>query len=94
LEHYWTMTDRGLLCADCEESADLLNKLEDDDDDQSYKDSRDDVKKPSGDVRIEDGLIIIEEAQANLFQQSSDSINDTKLRLAILITPNKTYSLI
>jgi phage shock protein PspC (stress-responsive transcriptional regulator) len=94
LEHYWTMTDRGLLCADCEESADLLNKLEDDDDDQGYKDSRDDVKKPSGDVRIEDGLIIIEEAQANLFQQSSDSINDTKLRLAILITPNKTYSLI
>jgi phage shock protein PspC (stress-responsive transcriptional regulator) len=93
-EHYWTMTEQGLLCADCDESADLLEEMEEE---QEYKDiesNQDQVKEPSEEVRIENGLIIIEETQASLFLPDLKSKDYSSTSVAILITPNEIQTLI
>jgi hypothetical protein len=93
-EHYWTMTEQGLLCADCDESADLLEEMEEE---QEYKDiesNQDQAKEPSKEVRIENGLIIIEETQASLFLPDLKSKDYSSASVAILITPNAIQTLI
>ena len=93
-EHYWTMTEQGLLCADCDESADLLEEMEEE---QEYKDiesNQDQAKDPSKEVRIENGLIIIEETQTSLFLPDLKSKDYSSTSVAILITPNEIQSLI
>lgn len=83
--HYWTMTEKGLLCADCENSAELLKELEED----NFKDEDFDQRETEANsqVKIKDGLIIIEEAEAFLFPLKQNEAANTNYNIAVLITP-------
>ena len=86
--HYWTMTERGLLCADCENSAQIMEDLEEDsfrDEDYNQEES-----ESNSQVKIKDGLIIIEEAEACLFPFKQNQSDDNQYDIVILIAPYET----
>lgn len=79
--HYWTMTEAGLLCVDCENSDDIwentINEVR-----EIEGDIQENVES-SGKVRIENDLIIIEESEANLFPFHNKNEGSIKRLIAV-----------
>ena len=86
--HYWTMTQQGLLCVDCENSdqvrASVIEKVEEIE--TTIKENDLNTKE----VRIENDLIIIEEAEASLFP----STKQYPAKINALITSKESSFLI
>ncbi len=78
--HYWTMTDRGLFCTDCEESQRIQDRWD--------AEEADTVKEGNyNEVKIRDGFIEIEEREAWYTE-------DEPLELALLHSPKSLKDLI
>lgn len=56
--HYWTMTDRGLFCTDCEDTEEILEKWEN----EQKEPAKSEREEGEPEIIIEDDRIIIREA--------------------------------
>ncbi len=83
--HYWTMTEQGLLCVDCEDSEEVWeNSIE------VIETDIEENAKTNTKVRIENDLLIIDETEASLNTSSREKIG----AINSLITSNETAYLI
>lgn len=87
--HFWTMTNKGLMCADCTDSDNIYDSWED----EEENNLEDNIDSAEPEVIIEDGLIIIRDSQ--VYQENpSQEIYNMNQKLALMYLPLDSYSLI